>query len=204
MQAVRVGLDPEEDAKRFPMESSAFYSKVLASSQPYDLPIDVKKSSFKKLSVFLKYLAKEKYSKLKEARGQTLILGVNREHPDIKNYEPYEADSRKKRTGCAPASDFSAPEITTILKPHQQQAKLFKDLNCNPQGEYSKKTASEVLERYIHERKLVIEDNRDPRLRVIVVHDVLMRSLSKPPGGGEAEQVASGGRASFRIFRSGS
>jgi len=148
MQAALVGLDPEEDAERFPMESSAFYSKVLVSCQPYDLPIDVKRSSFKKLSAFLKYLAKEEYCKLKEARGHILILGVNREHPNLRNYKPYEMLSQKQRTGSTPRSGFSPPKIETMLKPHQQQAKLFMYVGCNPQGEYTKKAAAGVLERY--------------------------------------------------------
>lgn len=77
LQGVKATLDPENDVHVFPMESSAFYTAVVLRSAPDGFQLDVKRSTHKKLSTFLKALAKKDLCKLKDVKGERYVLKLS-------------------------------------------------------------------------------------------------------------------------------
>ncbi|KAJ3290303.1 Eukaryotic translation initiation factor 2D [Blyttiomyces sp. JEL0837] len=84
-----IKLKLPEDAKQYPIPSSALYSNyILPCRTVAYATVDVKHSSFKKLAKFLKAMEKRGYVKLKERAGDTVLVSVNRKHPEILAFTP--------------------------------------------------------------------------------------------------------------------
>ncbi|KAI9360845.1 hypothetical protein DFJ73DRAFT_897223 [Zopfochytrium polystomum] len=103
---------PLADPKQFPITSSTFYSahmlpyRAAAPGAPHQPQVlDVKHSSHKKLSKFLKAMEKKGYVKLKERAGDTLVVGVNWKHPEIVAFVP---PPMPRKAAAAASAAFAA------------------------------------------------------------------------------------------------
>ncbi|EFC41563.1 predicted protein [Naegleria gruberi] len=64
---------------QLPMEGSGFYTKMFEFSE--DIVLDIKKSTYKKWSKFLKQMQKENLVKMKDVKGTFFVTNINRSHP---------------------------------------------------------------------------------------------------------------------------
>ncbi|KAK9814155.1 hypothetical protein WJX72_001321 [[Myrmecia] bisecta] len=93
------GLHSVQDSE-LPMLSSTFYAKHMLACKPAGLMIDIKKSSYKKLSKLLTKFEKEGLLAQKLVHKQDNLASVNRKHP---LYTSYDAAAAGKELAAANA-----------------------------------------------------------------------------------------------------
>ncbi|CAN0461504.1 unnamed protein product, partial [Ectocarpus sp. 12 AP-2014] len=72
---------------QLPMLVSTFYSSVLLPSRPPGTSIDVKKTSYRKISNFLQEMEGRGLVTLEVTKGVQSLVGVNRAHPDLRAFK---------------------------------------------------------------------------------------------------------------------
>ncbi|GAA5982541.1 hypothetical protein JCM5350_006108 [Sporobolomyces pararoseus] len=76
----------------YPIPASSFYSSQILPNRPASTPsvsVDLKKSSYKKLSGLIKFATKKGWLVSKEVRGELVIMSGNKEHEDVCNLRSY-------------------------------------------------------------------------------------------------------------------
>lgn len=133
-------------ASTFPMPSTTFYTSYILPSRPanssavYSTPIDIKHSTHKSLTAFLRISEKEGLIRLKEGRGKTdsgvlTVLGVTSDHPDVNSHRSYKtlADVEEKRARMEAREakennqNFNLAVIE-LWKPYQDSLPLFTEI----------------------------------------------------------------------------
>lgn len=95
---------------QLPLLTSTFYSSYVLKSCPSELNLDIKKTSYKKLSAFLKKMAKDGILQIKElTKGVESIVAINLENEKIKTFM-----------------------LDTVFKDHIQLQKADKSKDENP------------------------------------------------------------------------
>lgn len=96
LQVLKTGSLKE---KQLPILASTFHSTIFLPCRPTGATLNVKQSSFKKLSVFLKQMEAKGLLSLSEKDGVQSIVGICRRHPDVLAHEKYtsEAETAEER-----------------------------------------------------------------------------------------------------------
>jgi len=190
MQALRVSVDPEE----LPMPASSFYSMHVLPSRPRDTILDIKKTSWKKLTKFLKQMEKEKFVTTKTPpKGDMQVYSANTQHPKVLAFDVYKRMAATNQTGTATKEETEESEreqeqsekgfsLTTVY----QAGKIFDLFKAvRPEAAradlYSAKEAAALLWKYVDEQGLTVEG----RKQCVSVSDLLLpavRSLQLKAG----------------------
>jgi translation initiation factor 2D len=83
MQCLKKHLKPKD----LPMLSNVFYASFLLGSRPVGSHIDLKQTSFKKLSTFLKEMEKQRFLEVHDKDGVQTIVSFRRSHPYVVEFE---------------------------------------------------------------------------------------------------------------------
>ncbi|RLN45047.1 hypothetical protein BBJ28_00019415 [Nothophytophthora sp. Chile5] len=86
LQALKTSRIREKD---LPVLASSFHANVLLPSRRAGVSLNIKHSSFKKLSVFLKAMAAHGLLAVAEQDGVQSIISIARRHPDVLTHEAY-------------------------------------------------------------------------------------------------------------------
>jgi hypothetical protein len=134
------------------MSATLFYSSHILPSRPSHLssltstPVNIKHSTYKSLTAFLKACEKEGLIKLKDTKSELVITGVFPNHADVLAHRRYETLKdvelkREKRAEMEEAEKNKVKEmlITEMWKPHQQTIGFFQETGnkCFPQHFHS-------------------------------------------------------------------
>ncbi|KAG3120469.1 hypothetical protein PI124_g6961 [Phytophthora idaei] len=101
LQALRTGKIRE---KELPILASSFHAQVLLPCRRAGVSLNIKHSSFKKLSVFLKAMAAHGLLAVADNDGVQLITNIARRHPDVLLHEPYQTDEDAQQEEQAAAN----------------------------------------------------------------------------------------------------
>lgn len=101
VQAIHTHLSTLPPAS-FPISSSLLYSSYILPYRPVTVlklgtPVDIKHSSHKNLTSFLKSLEKDGLLKLKDFKGDLNILSVQSTHPEVLQCKSYRTISDKEK-----------------------------------------------------------------------------------------------------------
>ena len=95
-------------------------------------PVDIKHSTYKNLTAFLKSVEKDGLLRLKEFKGDLNILGVNASHSEVQSHLPYQTvgdkEKREEKKAEREKSEREmVKEITVreLWKPHAQSIQFF-------------------------------------------------------------------------------
>lgn len=119
--------------------SSSLTPTDLPSSPPTHTPIDIKHSSHKSLSAFLRAAQSQGLIKLKDNRPDASIVAVSSKHPDVQQHRKYrsvgdeerkERRERVKEEGEREEREKGGREmeVEEMWKPHQNSVKLFAEM----------------------------------------------------------------------------
>ncbi|TPX61445.1 hypothetical protein PhCBS80983_g01088 [Powellomyces hirtus] len=172
-----------DDPKILPMTSSLLYSSYILPSRPLGTHLDIKHSSYKKVGKFLKAMEKRGLMKLKERGGETILMSVNRQHPQILDF----AAPPKVAGDGSPTKDVSAStngtdgathasrnapngktpggavmSIIKLYKASAKQERLFEEIGRSKDTLYTAADVRETINEYATSKKLV--DPKNPRL----------------------------------------
>lgn len=121
MEAIKTEIKDED----LPMDASGAFNRM-AASRPENTYIDVKKSTYKKLSKFVKEMAKKKYIKTKEVQDTLQIVSINREHPHYKQHQmtgPKAVDTQEPPANSA-VHTKAKPATMQIVELYKSPANL--------------------------------------------------------------------------------
>jgi translation initiation factor 2D len=101
-----------------PIDSSGIYSKMISSKQK-NTHLDIKKSSYKKLTKFIKEMSKKKMIAIKEGSNAITVTKINREIEMVKTHKSElfvqeEKEEKKKEEGSRILELYKA---TSLLMP---------------------------------------------------------------------------------------
>eukprot|EP00002_Diphylleia_rotans_P038077 TRINITY_DN8602_c0_g1_i1.p1 TRINITY_DN8602_c0_g1~~TRINITY_DN8602_c0_g1_i1.p1 ORF type:complete len:668 (-),score=166.90 TRINITY_DN8602_c0_g1_i1:32-2035(-) len=157
--------------KELPLLVSIFYSNYMLASRPTDSYVDIKKSTYKKLSQFLKAIEKRGILKVKDVRGVQQITSINRSHPEVVQFKEDKQLASKiiESAAASTSSPSDAAEfvIRELYQPPQQIVKMFPSQSSKAM--YTASEIREVFETYARREELILpldphKMRLDPRL----------------------------------------
>jgi translation initiation factor 2D len=119
------------------MPSTTFYTTYLLPARPAPTPntsptpVDIKHSTHKSLTTFLKAAEKAHLLTLKSTKGDVLVAGVSASHPEVLQHTPYfslrDAEEKKERKEGREEAGRKAVEmrVVEVWKPHLVSIKFF-------------------------------------------------------------------------------
>ncbi|KAJ1772909.1 (ABC) transporter [Coemansia sp. RSA 1843] len=181
-QVIATVLDQDSALLLLPIPTSTLYSTYMVPNAPIGKDVDIKKSSYKKLTKFLKAADKCGLIKLKDIRGESYVKSLGWDHKEIVQYTPYSvplarsstkgnagqtkdniASTKKEHSEASQGNKDKTNDVISIvelLKPSRALVPLFDDMNAQTEtGFFTRKQARSVLEDYIKDRGLVDAKN---------------------------------------------
>ncbi|KAI0311462.1 hypothetical protein OF83DRAFT_1295388 [Amylostereum chailletii] len=154
-----------------PMPASTFYSTHILPARPVYVasatpPADIKHSAFKSLAAFLKQSEKQGLLRIKEIRGDVVVVAVNPTHTDVGAHKAHdtigELESRRKKAkereekrdkeGEAKGKELSVIEL---WKPHTTTVRFFEEAHLDTSALYTLSELKGALNAYISAHDLV-------------------------------------------------
>uniref|UniRef100_A0A8C8S7Y6 Eukaryotic translation initiation factor 2D n=1 Tax=Pelusios castaneus TaxID=367368 RepID=A0A8C8S7Y6_9SAUR len=149
-----------------PLLTSTFLRNYMFSCCPDGQQLDIKKSSYKKLSKFLQYMQQQKIVQVKELnKGVESIVDVDWKHSDIKSFVVPEtlsvasaAQESKSRDG---EQLYHAPEIIPLYGVSAKMAPLFQESGHKKGSILSSSDVRNIITSYVKTNELVDETNKN-------------------------------------------
>ncbi|XP_040911562.1 eukaryotic translation initiation factor 2D [Toxotes jaculatrix] len=149
-----------------PLLTSTFLRNHMFSCCPSGKQLDIKKSSYKKLSKFLQAMQQQhNLVRVKElTRGVESIVEVDWKNPELRSFNvPEETDSE-----AAPVQDggegetlYHPPEITTLYSVSARVEALFLDANKRKGTILQPAEVRNIVTEYVKKNELVNENNKN-------------------------------------------
>lgn len=162
-----------------PIPSSTFMSEYVLNNLPiYHPNVNIKKTSWKKASKFLKTMEKEKLMKVKEKGGDVSIISLaGSENEAIARFEPFKVAKKPadKKTDSSSSSDNASSgttlTVTQFWKPKSAAGDFFKAMGQPMSAYYQGSDLTKLLQEYIAKEKIA-----DPKKPKNVVIDYTLRA----------------------------
>ncbi|GAA0172036.1 translation initiation factor [Lithospermum erythrorhizon] len=157
--------------KDLPMPGSILWSRHILPSRPSGITLDIRKSSFKKLSKWLQAKSSAGLISFKEHKHKEATLSfINRTHPEFTSFKPEKREAEKMvpsmENVVGGGQVDTVLEVAEIYKPSVHIKPIFNALGADCSRFYSASEASEIVFQYIEKEKLV-----KPTDRAVVVLD---------------------------------
>uniref|UniRef100_UPI00358E780E eukaryotic translation initiation factor 2D n=1 Tax=Myxine glutinosa TaxID=7769 RepID=UPI00358E780E len=178
LHTLKSRIGPED----LPLTVATFYGSYILPSCPKDTKVDIKKSSFKKLSRFMSSLQRRGLLQVKEiSRGVQTITGVAWTHPEIVSFSKPrgvgKSGSASARVKDVPAQsseyEYQPPDIVPLFIVPVRLQPLFACANIKKGAVLNRVEVREVITRYVKENELVDRSNHS----LVCVDPVLCDSL---------------------------
>ncbi|KAK3229687.1 hypothetical protein Dsin_001568 [Dipteronia sinensis] len=167
--------------KELPMPGSTLWSIHVLPCRPSGITLDIKKSSYKKLSKWLQAKSSAGLISAKEDKfkKEATLLSVNRIHPDYMSFKPEKRRVEKANEAVDGVASDNQPqkllEVTEIYKPSVHVNSIFAAVGADKGNLYSSSEAYDVVFKYIEKENLVKPTNKS----VVVLDPALCDALFK-------------------------
>ncbi|CAL9072001.1 unnamed protein product [Musa textilis] len=162
--------------KDLPMPGSTLWSNHILPCRPAGITLDIKKSSYKKLSKWLQSKSSAGLMSTKEDRykKEVMLLGVNRGHSDYMSFKPekraQESAEQRHDNSVGEGSQMKLQlQVVEVYKPSTHVNSIFTTLGADTGSFYSASDASDIVFRYVEKENLV-----NPTDKAVVVLDVTL------------------------------
>ncbi|CAM1328497.1 EIF2D (predicted) [Pycnogonum litorale] len=145
-----------------PVLTSTFYRTHMLRFCPKDSVLDVKKSSFKKLSKFLKEMEAKKMLIVKElSKGVESITSIDLSHEDVRRHKIGESLNRNDEEGESDAkSRYEPPDVTEMYSITMQVLPIFKNQGYSKSNMVDASEVRRLITVYVKENELQDPDNK--------------------------------------------
>ncbi|GAA6216376.1 eukaryotic translation initiation factor 2D [Lates japonicus] len=149
-----------------PLLTSTFLRNHMFSCCPSGKQLDIKKSSYKKLSKFLHTMQQQhNLVKVKElTKGVESIVEVDWKNPELRSFSvPEETDSEAApvQDGGEGQTPYHPPEITTLYSVSARLEPLFLDVNKRKGTILQPAEVRSIVTEYVKKNELVDENNKN-------------------------------------------
>ncbi|XP_059631037.1 uncharacterized protein LOC132273942 [Cornus florida] len=171
--------------KDLPMPGSTLWSSHVLPCRPSGITIDIKKSSFKKLSKWLQSKSTAGLISVKEDKHkkEITLVSVNRVHPDFTSFKPEKRKVEKnEQTTDRAASEgrsHKVLEVEEIYKPSVHVKHIFSSVGADTAKLYSASEASDIVFSYIEKENLVKPTDKSQVVLDPILCDALFKGAIK-------------------------
>ncbi|CAH2220950.1 eukaryotic translation initiation factor 2D [Pelobates cultripes] len=149
-----------------PLLTSTFLRNYLYPCCPEGQQVDIKKSSYKKLSKFLQTMQQRKILQVKElTKGVESIVDIDWKHPDIRSFlaPVTEATTPTLVENESEAGDhpYQPPEITSLYGISAKMLPLFQDTGHRKGNLLTQSDVRSIIITYVKTNELVDPDNKN-------------------------------------------
>lgn len=147
-----------------PLLTSTFLRNYLFSCCPEGQQVDIKKSSYKKLSKFLQVMQQRKILQVKElSKGVESIVEVDWKHPDIRSFvaEASEPPSSAEDMGGEAEQLYQPPEIISLYGISAKMLPLFQESSHRKGDHLTQSDVRSVIIAYVKTNELVHPGNKN-------------------------------------------
>ncbi|GMH17352.1 hypothetical protein Nepgr_019193 [Nepenthes gracilis] len=168
-----------------PMPGSTLWANHVLPCRPSGVTLDIKKSSFKKLTKWLQSKASSGLISVKEDKykKEVVLLAVNRKHLDYTSFKPEKRQSEKNdQTSDQADAESQSPrllEVEEIYKPSIHVSRIFASVGADTAGLFSASEATEIVFRYIEKEKMVKPTDKSLVILDAVLCDALYKGAIK-------------------------
>ncbi|CAJ1978197.1 unnamed protein product [Sphenostylis stenocarpa] len=161
--------------KDLPLPGSTLWSNHVLPCRPSGITLDIKKSSYKKLSKWLQAKSSSGLISVKEDKHkkEVMLFSVNRNHADYSSFKPEKRRVEKsEQPSVQSANELHSSktlEVAEIYKPSVHVNSIFSSVGADPGKLYSASEATDIVFTYVEKENLVKPTNKS-----IVVLDVLL------------------------------
>lgn len=165
-----------------PINASTFMSSYIYKNLPIldSAYANIKKTSWKKTSKFLKAMAKLSYLEVKgKDEDLSITKLMTRTNPTIENFVPHKINKVKKPTSSgSPDGNASSSmmKITTLYKPTSKSRMFFNKLNAEFDHLYALPELRTMFNNYIKLANLVNPANP----KQIIIDEIISKPTNKP------------------------
>ncbi len=155
LQAIRTKIKDKD----LPLDVSVLYLQYMRPVRPAGTILDVKRSTFKKLSKFMAFLASEGLIRIAAATkaAPERVASITRAHPKVREFQPlapeqtFEVQQLEKEMAAAALSSkkdaWTPIEVTDLFRPHESMYGVL--FGADRQAYYSLEQCKQALESYI-------------------------------------------------------
>ncbi|KAF5907291.1 eukaryotic translation initiation factor 2D, partial [Clarias magur] len=180
-QCFRHALKSKVKKSELPLLTGTFLRKHMASCCPKGKNLDIKKSSYKKLSKFLQSMQKEhSLVRVKElSKGVDSIVEVDWKNPELcsfcvpEDWEPPE-ESSEDRESCAEV--YKPPEITALYGVTARLEPLFQDVQKKKGAVLQATEVRSIIGDYVKRNELVHENKSYVKINPVLCDCLLDKS----------------------------
>ncbi|KAK3217147.1 hypothetical protein GRF29_1g2097367 [Pseudopithomyces chartarum] len=174
----------------FPLSQSKVMSLLVQPFLPTYTPartaaLQIKKTSWKNIRKFVKYLDKQQIVKSKDQNGnETVIMDIDFTDRQVEAFVPYRLPKKDAPTSSNTNGKSAAPptaessvgqklKMVSLLRPKEKLAPILNASKADPRGLYTAMELKQMLTVYIEAEKLVSEKNK----RLIKINPQLADAL---------------------------
>ncbi|XP_029011211.1 eukaryotic translation initiation factor 2D isoform X1 [Betta splendens] len=166
LQCFLHALKSKVKKSELPLLTSTFLRNHMFSCCPSGKQLDIKKSSYKKLSKFLQAMQHEhKLVRVKElSKGVESIVEVDWKNPELRSFNIPETDveAASEQDGGEGEILYHPPEITTLYSVSARLEPLFVDANKSRKGSALQPAeVRSIITEYVKKNELVDENNKN-------------------------------------------
>ncbi|XP_061365739.1 uncharacterized protein LOC133309012 [Gastrolobium bilobum] len=161
--------------KDLPMPGSTLWSNHVLPCRPSGITLDVKKSSYKKLSKWLQAKSSSGLISVKEDKykKEVMLISVHRNHADYSSFKPEKRPVEKSDQPSVHSSNeirsSKTLEVAEIYKSSVHVNSIFSSVGADTGKLYSASEVSDIVFKYIEKENLV-----KPTDKSIVVLDAML------------------------------
>ncbi|KAH9605225.1 hypothetical protein KSS87_012850 [Heliosperma pusillum] len=171
--------------KDLPMPGSTLWSNHVLPCRPSGVTLDIKRSSFKKLSKWLQSKASVGLISVKEDKHkkEVVLFSVNRTHIDYTSFKPDKSQPAKIEQSndqtAGESSSQKALEIEEIYKPNTHVISIFAAVGADTGGYFSAIEANNVVCAYVEKENLVKPNDKAKVILDATLCDALFKGAIK-------------------------
>ena len=192
LYGVRYHVDHNKDQPsyglEFPISQSNVMSLLVQPFLPTYTPartasLQLKKTSWKNIRKFIKFLDKQQIIKSKDRDGhEAVVLDIEFGHELIQDFRPYKLPKKDTPAsgGGKPAAPLSSDPavgqkltVLSLLRPKEKFAAVFKAAEADPQGWYTAAELRPVLNAWVATEKMVVPSNK----RLVTVNPLIANGV---------------------------
>lgn len=171
--------------KDLPMPGSTLWAGHVLPCRPSGITLDIKKSSYKKLSKWLQAKSSTTLISVKEDKHkkEVVLNSVNRNHPEYTSFRPEKRQAEKSdQTSDHAASESRSHktlEVAEIYKPSVHVNPIFASVGVDTGKLFSASEATDIVFRYIEKENLVKPTNKSMVVLDAILCDALFKGAIK-------------------------
>ncbi|KAG8378557.1 hypothetical protein BUALT_Bualt08G0149300 [Buddleja alternifolia] len=167
--------------KDLPMPGSTLWAGHVLPCRPSGITLDIKKSSYKKLSKWLQSRSATGLVSVKEDKHkkEMMLVSVNRNHQDYTSFKPEKKKVEKNEQSSKSVANegqlHKLLDVSEVYKPTSHVNPIFAAVGADTGKMYSASEASQVVFGYIEKEKLVKQADKS----IVVLDATLCDALFK-------------------------